>query len=232
MAIVRNPWLSAVAQPESFTCPVCSTASLVGSAYVGDAKARVGFLMLWCEHCFTAVHVSRVLIPPTVSKVFAFDDAPDFSHLKLRDLSDFDNDVTSALRGLDFDWLAVDGMDRVGLFSTAGGGHVPSVCAAHEAEYAAAIAILLALNPTSQVGAAPEVADGLENTWGLAAARGVYGFDSDFAGTPYRLVAEPRLPARAEDLPASIRELARVVRLNTRFSESRTLDVVRLAEES
>ena len=44
---------------DSSSCPSCNAASL-HSATVGDAETLVGFAILWCTTCKTAVRISRV----------------------------------------------------------------------------------------------------------------------------------------------------------------------------
>lgn len=90
---IRNPWLEAaksLSTPLVFVCPVCRSRGTLDHAYIGDLSKRVGYLMLWCSACLTAVSVSRALIPEGERKAFGFDQAPDLSHLKLVPLSDFE----------------------------------------------------------------------------------------------------------------------------------------------
>jgi len=46
------------------------------------------------------------------------------------------------------------------------------------------------------------------------AERGIFAFDSDSCGGPYRLIAAPHIPIRLEDLPASVGEVARIIVLD------------------
>jgi len=86
----RNPWLRGLGDRGGFQCPVCDTKGALEHAYVGDLQARVGFLLLWCSHCSTAVNVSRVLIPEQEKLAYSFESAPSFRHLRLRELAEFE----------------------------------------------------------------------------------------------------------------------------------------------
>jgi hypothetical protein len=71
-----------------------------------------------------------------------------------------------------------------------------------DAHQAAIDAILASPSSTTSLFA-PNLAPGLINTWRMVAERGLFAFDSDPHGSPYRLVAAPVTPARIADLPAS-----------------------------
>ena len=87
----NNPWLRPnVIEPDNFCCPECRSTGTLDHAYIGDLEQRGGFLVLWCTHCLIATRVSRVLFPTGAIKSYAFDDAPALSHLRLRELSEFD----------------------------------------------------------------------------------------------------------------------------------------------
>lgn len=51
---------------------------------------------------------------------------------------------------------------------------------------------------------APPVAEGCVNTWRDLAERGIFSYDSDPLGGPYRLVGVPAVPLRVGDLGSSI----------------------------
>ena len=106
------------------------------------------------------------------------------------------------IRGFEYDWLAVDEAGHVALFSTAGGGYAPPEFLQDTAAHDEAIAVVMALPATTPSRFGPEVKPpGLENTWKRAAERGLYAFDSDSLGGPYRLVASPYTPTFVWELP-------------------------------
>jgi hypothetical protein len=128
------------------------------------------------------------------------------------------------IQGLEYDWLATDGDDRVALFSTAGGGYAPPAFLHDTDAHDAAIAALLALPASTSARFAPELEPGLENTWRLVAERGLYAYDADPAGGPYRLVAAPTTAARSSELPAAVAELVRTTAYSRiRFAELDTI---------
>lgn len=116
--------------------------------------------------------------------------------------------VTKDIAGFEYDWLATDAAGRVGIFSTAGAGFAPSKFVEDIDAHDAAIRVIMALPVSSEVCFAPEVADNLVNTWRDAAMRGLFAFDSDPNGGPYRLVAAPLLPIDVVDLPEAVSSVA------------------------
>lgn len=115
------------------------------------------------------------------------------------------------IQGFEFDWLASDVDGHVALFSTAGGGFAPEGFLRDTDAHDAAIDTLLASATRTQARFAPQLRSGLQNTWLLMAERGLYAFDSDPHGAPYRLVAAPEHPIHISDLPASVATVARQV---------------------
>lgn len=124
--------------------------------------------------------------------------------------------------GFEYDWLATDAAGRVALFSTAGGGYAPAAMLRDVESHDRAIAAMLGTAPSTTARFAPQVAAGLTNTWLLAAERGLYAFDSDPNGGPYRLVAAPTDPASVDALPAEAATAAKGVSLRTINFEDRT----------
>jgi hypothetical protein len=104
------------------------------------------------------------------------------------------------LAGLEHDWLAVDADGRVALFSSAGGGVIPDAVACTIDAHDAAIAAILARPASTRALLAPAVLG--ENTWRLVAERGLYAYDADPNGGPYRRVAVPEVPARLDEVIA------------------------------
>ena len=103
--------------------------------------------------------------------------------------------------GFEFDWLASDSDGHVAFFSTAGGGYAPEEFLRDTEIHDIAIDAILAMPPKTKARMAPQVSPGLKNTWLLMADRGVFAFDSDPNGGPYRLVAAPEEPICIPDLP-------------------------------
>ena len=135
------------------------------------------------------------------------------------------------IRGREFDWLAVDSDGYVALFSTAGAGYAPAEFLRDTDAHDAAIEHILALSASTKARFAPQLAPGLKNTWLLVAERGLFAFDSDPTGGPYRLVAAPELPIRITGLPNSIAATVRLVSLgHLRFAEVDTVPEEKLRE--
>ncbi|NOU28143.1 MAG: hypothetical protein HOO96_09590 [Polyangiaceae bacterium] len=105
------------------------------------------------------------------------------------------------IQGWEFDWLARDADGNVALLSTAGGGYAPEEFLRDTDLHDAAIREILALEPSTEAVFAPELAANLANTWRLVAERGLFAFDADPSGGPYRLVAAPRVPRPSSMLP-------------------------------
>jgi hypothetical protein len=54
----------------------------------------------------------------------------------------------------------------------------------------------------------------------MMAERGIFAFDSDPDGGPYRLVACPEIPVRVSELPAAVAAVARrITYLHLEFAE-------------
>ncbi len=120
-------------------------------------------------------------------------------------------------RGVEFDWLGCDEVGCVGLFSTAGAGYPPIAFMLDKEAHDRAIKAILALPPSTTATSVPRVGEGLTNTWKLVAERGLFAYDSDPNGGPYRLVAAPAVPTRMDALPTEVAEVAAKIRLALRF---------------
>ena len=128
------------------------------------------------------------------------------------------------IHGREFDWLASDADGHVGLFSTAGAGFAPKEFLEDVGAHDRAIDAILAAPSRTTALTAPQLAPGLENTWQKMAERGVYAFDSDPNGGPYRRVAVPEQPISLADLPEpAAGVVARMTFPNLRFAELRTI---------
>ncbi|QAT81660.1 hypothetical protein EJ065_0045 [Corallococcus coralloides] len=127
--------------------------------------------------------------------------------------------------GYEFDWIASDADGHVALLSTAGGGYVPRQVLRDTDALDAAIQAILESAVSSGVRFAPSVAEGCENTWLMMAERGVFAFDADPYGGPYKRVAMPERPIRIEELAEAARPLVRMMALEgLRFSEIEKID--------
>jgi len=104
------------------------------------------------------------------------------------------------VRGFEYDWLAIDSGGYLGFFSSAGGGYVPVEVLRDTDAQDRAIANVLEAAEASIALFGPTLAPGLKNVWLQMAERGVFAFDSDPNGGPYRLVAKPETPIAAERL--------------------------------
>ena len=128
------------------------------------------------------------------------------------------------IQGFEFDRLATDVDGHVALFSTAGGGFAPEAFLLDTDAHNAAIKALLASPPRTKARFAPQLRSDLENTWLLVAERGLYAFDSDLCGAPYKLIAAPERPIHLSDLPAEVATVAgRVSLLQVRFPLSQEI---------
>lgn len=134
------------------------------------------------------------------------------------------------IQGLEFDWLGSDENGCVALFSTAGAGYAPTEFLRDTEAHDTAIEALLALPASTETKLAPVLAPNLTNTWKLVAERGLYAFDCDPSGGPYRLVAVPVVPSRLHALPKEVASVAARIKLALRFESQTTVtdDVISL----
>jgi hypothetical protein len=109
--------------------------------------------------------------------------------------------TSDEILGSEYDWLAGDADGRVALFSTAGGGYAPEAFLLDTDAHDAAIDTILASPASTVARFSPQLPPGLKNTWRVVAERGLFAFDSDPQGGPYRLVAAPQEPIRLSELP-------------------------------
>ena len=116
--------------------------------------------------------------------------------------------------GFEYDWLAVDKDGYIGLFSTAGGGRAPEAFLADTDAHDAGLEALMAAPRTTPPRFYREIKPGLDNAWKEAAERGVFAFDSDPHGGPYRLVAAPQSPIRLAEAPGPTADAASRVKLD------------------
>ncbi len=116
------------------------------------------------------------------------------------------------IEGFEFDWLACDADGHVALFSTAGGGYAPEEFLEDVEAHERAIGLVLSEGP------------GGEDTWSRCGERGLFAYDSDYLGSPYRRIAAPERALRLEELPPQVVDVVRRVVFNgLRFSEENEL---------
>lgn len=125
--------------------------------------------------------------------------------------------MTADIQGIEYDWLGCDSNGHIALFSTAGAGYAPPEFLRDTDAHDIAIQEILALPSTTEVRFFPVVGSGLVNTWRLVAERGLYAYDCDPSGGPYRLVAAPVVAAKADALPRAVLEVATRVRCPGHF---------------
>jgi hypothetical protein len=125
------------------------------------------------------------------------------------------------IQGFEYDWLAIDAGGFVALLSTAGGGFAPESFCEDLNAYDAAIEALLGLPARTRAKCKRELPAEVTNTWRLMAERGVFAFDSDPLGGPYKLVSVPEVPIHIGELPFHIANVAqRIVLARLSFIES------------
>jgi hypothetical protein len=83
------------------------------------------------------------------------------------------------LRGIEFDWFAVDSDGNLALFATAGEGFLPESVAEHHMDH------------SSLSESLPAPRNGTPEVWNDYAALGLYVFDWALPGGPYEIRALP-----------------------------------------
>lgn len=122
------------------------------------------------------------------------------------------------IAGYEHDWLACDADDHVALFTTAGAGWVPVEFLRDIDAHAAALDALLALAASTTARFAPRYDADVVNTWKLVAERGLFAYDCEPTGGPYRQVAAPVAAVRVDALPAPVAAQVRAIRLPLHFT--------------
>jgi len=122
--------------------------------------------------------------------------------------------------GEELDWLAVDKLGRVGLFSTGGQGPVPRALVELLDTVDAAIK-RLSLLPALGDSTEPTTETGDYSFWIEPARRGIYGYDwGPLAEGPFARIATPSRPILVDDLTDRfVRDVAELVRLPLDFSD-------------
>ncbi|MFO0553354.1 MAG: hypothetical protein U0271_33530 [Polyangiaceae bacterium] len=126
----------------------------------------------------------------------------------------------SDVHGFEYDWLARDVRGHVALFTTAGGGYAPDGFLTDTEAHAHAIELLLELPVFTDARFFPAVPSKRVNTWKLVAERGLYAYDSDPNGGPYKMVAAPVQPITVAGLHATIVQAINRVRFSFEFGDT------------
>ena len=64
---------------DSLICPSCTSQDM-GYIYIGNTDSRIGYSVVWCNHCLQAIHNSRLVIPENV-KMYSFDDIQEINDI-------------------------------------------------------------------------------------------------------------------------------------------------------
>lgn len=109
------------------------------------------------------------------------------------------------LRGIEFDWFAMDSDGNLALFATAGEGFFPQSVVEHH------------MNHSSLSESLPAPQNGTPEVWSDYAALGLYVFDWVLPGGPYKLRASPTCLACLE-LKREIMAVPELPRFNGSFA--------------
>jgi hypothetical protein len=122
--------------------------------------------------------------------------------------------------GTEYDWLGCDGVGHVALFTTAGGSYPPEEFLLDTDVHDEAIEAILARPAVTTARFAPDLRPDLVNIWRLAAERGLFAYDGELYGGPYRLNAAPEVPVHVDRLPPNAIEVLRRLTLHhVRFAD-------------
>jgi len=139
------------------------------------------------------------------------------------------------IEGYEYDWIACDEDGFVGMFSTAGGGYAPVAYLAETDLHQEAVDEVLRRDKVTSADMSPSVAEGLQNPWKELAERGVFSYDADYTGEPYRLVGVPTAPVRLDELHLLTEKVVMgVVLRGIKFGKSITVtreDIIRSEEK-
>lgn len=132
--------------------------------------------------------------------------------------------------GVEYDWIAFDENNHVGLFSTAGFGFVPKAyCDNHalfEYDYYENI---LSMDPTClaiQVNGFESVVgiDSVPSEWVITATRGIYAFDWCHELKKYQLIAKPEIPLTIDSIDEYMKLFIEKVQLDCNFETGKGMD--------
>lgn len=117
--------------------------------------------------------------------------------------------ATVYLKGTDCSWLATDSDGRVALLATAGGGVAPKALLTLRDHYKSALCLCDGLPKCGDVGQLSDPESSLE--WMDEIRQGLYVYDSDFSGSPYRRIGAPTVPLHVDALPSALSSIAKLV---------------------
>ena len=109
------------------------------------------------------------------------------------------------LRGIEFDWFAIDSDGNLALFATAGEGFFPKSVADHHVNHSS----------LSESLSAPHI--GTSAVWNDYAALGLYVFDWALPGGPYEMRASPTCAA-SHELKRAIEAVPKLPRFGGSFA--------------
>jgi len=121
--------------------------------------------------------------------------------------------------GLEFDWMGVDDLGRLGYFSTAGRGPIPKPVSTESAYWESIFEKVMKLKEVSNHELL-HTWDGDIGDWVKIAKRGIFAFDWNFEKDIYELVAHPSHPTNIETIDFDSKDKIMDVRLKTCFSSS------------
>jgi hypothetical protein len=135
-----------------------------------------------------------------------------------------------AIAGVEYFWLATDGVGNVAMFSTAGGGFAPDLFLANVDAHDDAIERIRRLVPSTRPRKAP-LPDTGDNVWRELAERGLFTFDSDVFGGPYVLESAPVDSVNILALPPDVAQVAASIQYrNLDFGNVVSIDKALLLE--
>jgi hypothetical protein len=128
--------------------------------------------------------------------------------------------------GTEFDWLGVDQIGHVAVFTTAGYGPVPEIVNLHLNDIDSAIEDLrhLPMTGTAQQAVKPASA-GNYTDWYTYSAQGLYAYDWKTWHGPYIRLSVPAVPIAIESLPPSMQAAARYALFELDFTQASQIEV-------
>ncbi len=115
--------------------------------------------------------------------------------------------------GVEFDWFAHDSDGCIALFSSGGSAQVPPILEARESQ----VEVLLA-ELDLPYGLPP---------WSRAATLGLFAYDVNLNGGPYRRMSKPAQPLQLQDATPKLRTLAQQITVEGSFRRLRKIPLNR-----
>ena len=125
--------------------------------------------------------------------------------------------------GEEFDWVAIDAVEEVALFSTAGRGPVPETALRHSEFFEQVFDKLRDWPNVSEAQPTSSFTHDISD-WIAVAQKGIYAYD--WRGTTYQLIARPSRALKiAQVRDPEFAAAARSTRVVIRFGELRSVSV-------